>query len=176
MKLDPGVQRGLLTIQGTVFTIPRPFNAGHICTAGEAKALNQTLAENTRNNYNDRVKKALRKATDEAPFDHTEIQAEIDEYLKTYEFGVRRGRGPADPVEREAFLIGKEFVKAALRKKSLKISDYSTEEINQLASEAVTSNQAISEEAKRRVARSEEIGDVEIDLSSLGSQTSKPVG
>ena len=100
---------GAVVIQEYTFSIPKPFAEGHVCTGAEADVLNQTLAENIRNNTAGRVKKAVA----EGSFDHALMQAEIDAYVKEYEFGVRRGRGPVDPIEREALAIAKEEVKLA---------------------------------------------------------------
>ena len=150
-------------IQQKIFTIPKPFDEGHVCTAGEAGALNQTLAENTRNSWNTRIKEAV---ADES-FNQEELQAAIDEYLETYEFGVRRGRGPADPVEREALTIAVGMVKEALRRKGWKIADVAADDISRLAEEAIAADENITKIAQRRVAEKAELGANQLDLSSI---------
>lgn len=150
-------------IQGQTFAIPAPFVAGHTCSGQEAGVLNQILAENTRNNWAERVK----KANEEGTFDQGKMQADIDEYLETYEFGVRRGRGPVDPVEREAFSMAKEIVRNALRQKGFKLADIDVEQINSLAEQAVEANPDITKEAKRRVEQRGKIAAESIDLSGL---------
>ncbi len=138
-----------------------------MCSGSEAGVLNQILAENTRNNWSTRVGKAVEDATDEAPFDHNKMQADIDEYLEGYEFGVRRGRGPVDPVEREALSIAKELVKAALRKAGHKIADVDKSEIDRLALEAIAKNEKITLTAKRRVEERTALGADSLDVSSV---------
>ena len=167
MEFNKETPVGSFLIQGQTFAIPKPFLEGHACTGPDAGVLNQTLAENTRNNWSDRVKKALEEATDEAPFDTHKMQAEIDEYLEGYDFGVRRGRGPADPIEREALNIAKDIVKNALREKGFKLADIDTEDINRLADECVAANPDITKEAKRRVEQRGKIAATEMDLSSV---------
>ena len=152
-------------IQDRAFSIPAPFVEGHVCTSAEAGVLNQTLAENVRNNLAARVKKAV----DEDKFDQAEMQAEIDQYLEDYEFGARRGRGAMDPVEREALNIAKDEVKTALRRSGHKLADIATEDINRLAEQVVAENPEITKEAERRVNQKSKIGIKQLDLSNLGA-------
>ena len=154
-------------IQDKSFQLPQPFSEGHPCTGSEAGVLNQTLAENVRNNLAQRVKKAV----DEDNFDQVNMQAEIDQYIEEYEFGVRRGRGPTDPVEREALNIAREEVKSALRKNNYKLADIDAADITALAEQVVSENPDITKEAERRVKKRGEIGNVTLDLSSLGKNS-----
>lgn len=169
MDFNKETPSGVLKIQELSFNIPQPFGEGHVCTTSEAGVLNQTLAENTRNNWADRVKKAKEEATDEAPFDHAKMQAGIDEYLEDYAFGVRRGRGPSDPIERETLTIAKDVVKTALREKGFKLGDISPEDINRLADELIAANSDIAKEAKRRVDQRGKMTTGDMDLSSVAA-------
>ena len=54
-----------ITIQGESFSVDMPYSEGHVCTSTQAGALNQTRAENLRNNFASSVKKAA-AAADEA--------------------------------------------------------------------------------------------------------------
>lgn len=150
-------------IQGRTFQIPRPFAEGHACTGAEASVLNQTLTENVRNNLAQRVKKAV----DEDTFDQSAMQGEVDEYLEEYEFGARRGRGPTDPVEREALIIAKDEVKKALRKSGHKLADIDSSDITRLAEQVVEENPDIRKEAERRCKEKSKIGEVKLDLGSI---------
>lgn len=154
------------TIQDRTFVIPAPFGEGHQCNAAEAGVLNQTLAENVRNNMNKKVKDGI----DAGSFNQDEMQAEIDLYIEEYEFGARRGRGPVDPVEREALNIAKDEVKNALRRSGHKIADIATEDINRLAEQVVSENPDIAKEAERRIKEKSKIGIKQLDLSTLGAQ------
>lgn len=167
MEFNKETPTGEFKVQGEMLTIIKPFAEGHVCTAAEAGVLNQVLAENTRNNWADRVKKAL----EEGNFDKGAMQAEIDEYLESYDFGVRRGRGPSDPVEREALNMAKDLIRGALRKKGFKIADISTDEINRLADEALVKNPEIAKEAKRRVDNRRNLTSVadDIDLEGIAA-------
>lgn len=166
MDFNKETPTGAFIIQQKTFQIPRPFSEGHVCTNSEAGVLNQILAENTRNNWSDRVKKAV----EDESFDQAKMQAEIDEYLENYDFGVRRGRGPTDPVEREALNMAKDIVKNALREKGFKLADVDTDDINRLAEEAVAANPDITKEAKRRVEQRAKLGDLgDLNLGSVAT-------
>jgi hypothetical protein len=86
-----------ITISGSRFVVPAPYRAGHICTEGEAHALNQTLAENCRNNLAGRSKNG------------NLTQADVDEYLASHQFGQRNGF-VADPIESMALAIARKKV------------------------------------------------------------------
>ncbi len=166
MDFNKETPTGSFIIQGKSFNIPRPFFEGHVCTGSESGVLNQILAENTRNNWGARVKKEVEDET----FDQAKMQAEIDEYLENYDFGVRRGRGPTDPIEREALNIAKEIVKNAIREAGHKLADIETDDINRLSEEAVAANPDITKEAKRRVEQRAKLGDLgDLDLSSVAA-------
>lgn len=150
-------------IQDQTFSVPAPFVSGHVCTESEAGVLNQTLAENVRNNMAQRVKKAVEEGT----FNQDEMQLEIDQYIEDYEFGLRRGRGPIDPTEREALNIAKDAVKDALRRSGYKLADVDAATINDLAAQAVDENPEIRKEAERRVKERNKVGALKLDLSAI---------
>lgn len=79
-----------ITIKKATYSIPTPFAEGHVCTANEANALNQLLAENCRNNFSSRFK-------EDAP---VPTQEEFDAYVSQYQFGVR-SVATTDPVEKQ---------------------------------------------------------------------------
>ncbi len=169
MDFNKETPTGSVIIQGKNFDIPRPFGEGYVCTGSDAGVLNQTLAENTRNNWAERVKKELEAET----FDQVKVQAEIDQYLEEYEFGVRRGRGPADPVEREALNIAKEIVRKAIREKGYKLGDIETDDINRLAEQVIADNPDVTKEAKRRVEQRNKMtaGDLDLGLAPTAPAT-----
>lgn len=165
MQFSKETPTGNFTIQKEVFQIPRPFAEAHPCSVAEAGVLNQTLAENTRNSFNKRVAEMVEDGT----FDHNKMQAEIDEWLEQYEFGVRRGRGPVDPIERETLTIAKDIVRGALREKEYKLADIAAEEITRLAEEVISNNPDIAKEAKRRVDQRNKL-----NIGEIGSVQTKP--
>lgn len=156
-----------ITVQGLTFDAPQPYKAGaHELTEGEASALNQTLAENLRNNFAPSVKKAVeefRKANglgEEAEIgvdqlDHDALAEAFDKYAGEYEFGIRRAAGgvraPADPVGREAHRIALAKVKDALKAKNIKMDSVPKEKMGELVKQVIDKYPEITEEAKRRV-------------------------
>ena len=68
-----------ITIAELQFTVPLRYAEGHVLTAGEANALNQTYLENCRNNLSGRAK------------DGTLTQEIVDQYAASYVFGQRTG-------------------------------------------------------------------------------------
>ena len=130
-----------LTIQGLSFTVPVVVNASDITgTLAEscdpevaAKMLQQTFAENWRNNFAPKVNKALKAAASslEIEFkkiadlddedaqalndaiDNAALQNELDEYITAYVPGVRRAAaGPAlSPVDRESNKLAVDMVR-----------------------------------------------------------------
>jgi len=103
-----------VTIAGLSVELSTPYVAGHTLTEAEAKTLNQVRIENIRNNSAKAVKEA---GEDEAKL--AEVKEKILAYDAAYQFSIA-GEGAArvtrDPVEREAYAIAKEFVKAHLAK------------------------------------------------------------
>ena len=90
-----------ITIAGSRFTVPVRYAEGHVLTAGEANALNQTYLENCRNNLSGKAK------------DGTLTQEIVDQYAASYVFGQRTGGfGPGDPVESMALTIARKRVKS----------------------------------------------------------------
>lgn len=156
-----------ITIQGLEFQVAQPYKAGnHALTAGEASALNQTRAENIRNNFASTIKKAIEEfrttnklAEDaEVPvtsLDHDDLSEKLATYDGEYEFGVRGGpsgpRAPVDPVGREAFRIASERVKLALKKKGIKLDSVPKEKMAEFVTGAIAKYPEITAEAKRRV-------------------------
>lgn len=138
-----------ITIAGQTFTVPSPYAEGHTLNAGEASALNQVLHENVRNNMAKRIKSGG-------------TQTDVDEYIRTYQFGVRTGGGGrvGDPVRREEIVLAKQAVVRALRAKGKNIKDYSAKQLTEAAEKAAASNPKFRELAERRVAESRELADV----------------
>lgn len=158
---------GTITIQGLEFSVDYPYKAGTIdLTPGEASALNQTRAENLRNNFAAQIKRALDeyRETNKIPeteelsstvLDKDELDKDFAEYAKAYEFGVRNlgggGRIPTDPVEREAYKIATEKVREALKARNVKLTSVSKEQMSDMVEAVIAKYPDITEEAKRRV-------------------------
>ena len=167
-----------ITIQGLTFEVPAPYSEGHVLTAGEASALNQTLAENLRNNFAVNIKKAIakyrevNKIADEVEIaadklDKDELDAELAKYATEYKFGVRKSGGtrtPKDPVEAEAQKIALIRIKAALAKKNIDVKSIDKERMAKLVADALEKYPDIRESAARRVAEMNDLTSAILDI------------
>lgn len=157
--------RESFTVKGEVFKIAEPYAEGHVLTAGEAGALNQTFAENIRNNFSKKLEAAKTNNT----YDAEVFQSEIDSYAEEYEFGVRATRTSADPVMAEAMDIMRDKVRKSLVKAGHKLKDVKSAQITERAKAEFTKNspaaQAVLELAKQRVAAAQDIADVELEAA-----------
>lgn len=112
-------------INGESFEISQPYAEGHVMTAAEAKALNQTRSENIGNNLRSAVADAIKKRDEGDPTDFQGLAALVAKYDSEYTFALG-GSGPStrklDPVEREARSIANDIIKADLAAKGRKLS------------------------------------------------------
>lgn len=132
-----------ITIAGHKFSIPQPYAEGHVLTAGEASALNQTFAENVRNNMAKKVKELG---------DTTDAHEAVEKYAEEYQFGVRNAAGPRvarDPVRAEAISLAKAKIREALKAKGQKAE---ADAIAEAAEKLVDSRPEYLEKAKEIVA------------------------
>lgn len=104
-----------IEIAGLSFEVEDRYSEGHELNDNEARALNQTLRENLRNNFRKTAKEEQEKGTPEA-----KIREMFEKYAEEYEFsGKRQARAPRDPVQAEARKIARKVVKAALKKQNI---------------------------------------------------------
>lgn len=178
--------RSEITVAGQTFKVPQPYTAGHVLVAGEASALNQTYAENLRNNFAAKVKEAIEAGS----FDADVFQGRFDDYAGEYEFGVRVGGGgrSSDPVQAEAMNIARDLVRKALAKQigagtlkaadgsAIKLSDIPAGKISELAkgvlAKADDKAERILATARQRVEAQKEL-DVDVETDSLGDEASE---
>ena len=155
-----------ITIAGDLFTIPQPYSEGHVLSANEASALNQTFAENIRNNMATKAK-ALKET---GAYDKEVFAGTVADYADEYEFGVRTGGGrTGDPIMAEAMDITRELVRKALQRQGKSLKDYSAKQISdaaraQLAKSDDPNTQKIMATARARVEATQGIG---VELDSL---------
>ena len=98
-EIETGLTTQSITILGLRFNVPSPYSAGHVCTKGEARALNQKRLESIRNNLAAAAK------------DGALTQADVDAYAASYAFGERTPRRRAnDPVGAEALELARRLV------------------------------------------------------------------
>lgn len=181
-EITSDTARTEITIAGETFRVPQPYTAGVVLNANEASALNQTYAENLRNNFASKVKAAQEAGT----FEHDVLQGSLDDYANDYEFGVRTGGGRSgDPVQVEAMAIARELVRKAIAKANAqdsskpKLSDVPASKISELAKGVLSRGdakaEAIRDAARQRVEAAKEItDDVEIDSLGGASEEGEP--
>lgn len=116
-----------ITIQGQDLSIEVPYAEGHQLSAAEASQLNQVYAENIGNNFRSKVKEML-----EGGSSLDDVQAALDAYAETYEFGVRRASGATkrtvDPVMKEMRALAKKALTDFFKKKEVDFSSLSVDE------------------------------------------------
>lgn len=170
MKYDRKVERKPITIQGLTLNAISPYKEGHTLNANEAAVLNQTLAENLRNNYATTVaNKVKEQGGDHAKVDVTTLQKDFDAYMGEYEFGVRKGGGfSGDPVAREARSIAKETAKQVLKSKGHKLADVTAEQMDSLIEKILAKKPEILVLAQKRVAEKQSISGLG-DLGDLAA-------
>ena len=132
-EIVAGPATEVVTILGLRFHVQSPYSAGHVCTKGEARALNQKRLESIRNHLAITAK------------DRALTQADVDTYAASYVFGERTARRTNDPVEVEAMELARRLV----RKKGR-----STKQNTEAARELLQSEKgdAIRAQAAKRVA------------------------
>ena len=130
-EIETGPATQSITILGLRFNVQSPYSAGHVCTKGEARALNQKRLESIRNHLAVMAKNGAL------------TQAEVDAYAASYVFGERTTR--RRPVEAEAIELARRLV----RKKG-----QSRKENTEAARELLQSEKgdAIRAQAAKRVA------------------------
>lgn len=159
-----------LTIAGVGLSIAAPFTEGHTCTSNEATVLNQILGENVRNNLSKSVKEAVEKAGSIDSVDLAALQASIDTYIETYEFGVRRGGGGGrtamSPEDSFKMAFAKTKVKNGLKKKGHVLKTVAAAEITRLATEALAANPKLVAAADKAWKASQD-DTLELDLDDV---------
>lgn len=161
-----GAERSGITVKGIVLKVPAPFKEGHVLRPNEAAVLNQTYAENLRNNFSNTVAKAIEEAGGADKVKVKDLQKQLDSYVTEYDFGVRRaGTITADPVEREALKLAKEKVKEALKAKGIKLKDFPTDKLNALAEEAVGKYPEFTTQAQAIVEAKKSVGLESLELA-----------
>lgn len=145
-----------IRVAGIILSAPTPYAEGHVLTANEAAAINQTYLENLGNNFRTRAEQFIRAAIaglsaseeeikavtkeqinsfleelddNQSQLPVADIQKSFDEAVAAYEFGVRRTSSVEviDPVTREARSLAKEMLKTALKKKGIKLNTVSAD-------------------------------------------------
>lgn len=174
MQISPETPTGEYTIAKQKFTMWKPFAAGSTINENEAIALNQTFAENVRNNFAAKVKEHVEAGS----FDTDAMQAELNAYMESYEFGVRKGRPSgtgtggrrSDPVALRAVELARNAVRKKIQEIGGNLKDYSAKDITERAKKAVEANPKFRETAARQIEEESDIDAGELDSASIGGE------
>jgi hypothetical protein len=99
-EIETGPATEAITILGRRFNVQSLYSAGHVCTKGEARALNQKRLESIRNKLAVTAK------------DRALTQAHVDAAAASFVFGERTARlRTNDPVEAEALELARRLVR-----------------------------------------------------------------
>ena len=172
MQVDNSTPTKEITIKGLTFVVPAPFAEGHVLKANEADVLNQTLGENLRNNFAGTVAKAVEAAGSVEAVDKAALQKELNAYVVSYEFGIRRtgsSKPKVEPRVKIALRLATEKVKAAIRAKGKKVTEFSAEKIAAFAEALLEKDPSFYAEADRQLKASQKVAADAIDLSDLGA-------
>lgn len=138
-------------LDGEKFEVGQPYAEGHVCTAIEARQLNQVRAEGISNNMRKRVKDLkLDGKLDEA-------RALFEAYDAEYVFSMPGTSKPIDPVEKEAFSLARDYVKSKLAERGLKLTDIHPDYAALPEAEGKEKSEARFEAAIERAAQDESI-------------------
>lgn len=147
-----------ITVNGVLVKVPQPYDAGYQINEAEAKALNQTYAENIANNCRKAVKEL---AAEDGTYDEASSKAAaklVAEYADKYEFtlaSVGGSRAKLDPLTKECRSIARDAIVAEIKKagKTVKAWEESQEEGALKAKIIeVAENEQIVKLAKKRLA------------------------
>ena len=135
MSENGSTEQRRIKVEGLIFNAPAPYRAGHMLNENEANTLNQTFAENLRNNFAKKVKsceggrseerRGISLPTAKRPLQ--DLQQEFSSYANDYEFGTRAAGGggegalPRDPVDREAYIMARDMIRQHAKSKGIKV-------------------------------------------------------
>jgi hypothetical protein len=154
-----------IAINGVTFHSPVRYAEGHVLSALEAKTLNQTLAENLRNNFAPKLAKAVKALTPEGaetvPMSEAFLAEQValfNAYAAEYTFsGPRASRIVADPVEAEAQKIAKQDLVKRIQAKGGNPKDYSKTWFEEKVKEVLAKHPKYMELARQRIAELQNI-------------------
>ena len=143
------------TINGLAFEVNQPYEAGHVVTEAEARALNQTRSENIGNNVRAKVKEMQ-----DAGKDLSEIAAYVSSVDAEYTFTLANvaASRKLDPVEKEANNLARELLKQHLAQSGRKLTvapegmtqeDWDAKVASEV--ERIATSEAVLKQAKKNV-------------------------
>jgi len=152
-----------ITVQGILVEVSQPYAEGHKITEAEAKALNQTRAENVSNNVRAKIKDMIESAGGDKEKVAAEARKLVAERDAEYEFTLASVGGGAtrlDPLTKECRSLAKNYVAGKIKEKGLTQKQYTEEHgedaIKELVAK-VAENEQIVKLAKKNLADRESI-------------------
>lgn len=156
---DTAVSGPQLTVQGIRFPLPTQprYAEGHVLTSVEASVLNQTFAENLRNNWASKLKAKLDIVAKDVPIENVDqsiidaLKSEFLTYAESYTFGYRVPKVQLDPVEHLANKLAKDLVLGALRQKGIEVKSVPAEKLAEYVAGLLEKRPEIRKEATKRL-------------------------
>jgi hypothetical protein len=147
-----------ISIKGVEVTIRAPYAAGHVLTEHEAKALNQTRAENIGNNFRAQITAAVEGKEGAKSLDT--VLAEIAAYDAEYQFTARAAgtRSTATPLEKMTEKVAKTWLIGKLKESGTTLKAYieaNGEAYVDEKIEAIMANESIQKLAKEELKKKE---------------------
>lgn len=157
------------TILDIEFPVTQPYDAGHVLTEAEAKALNQVRKENLVNQFRSKVK-AHRDGA-EGALDADQLQAEFAKIDSAYVFTVANVSATAKytPVEKEARSLAKEWIKGQLAATNRKLSDIDEDKLEAKIAE-VAAMPDIVKLAEKNIRERDKLAKLELGELGLSSE------
>lgn len=156
-----------IMIQGVLVTVSQPYEAGHTITEAEARALNQTRAENIGNNVRGKVKEMLESENGNVEKVAKPVQELVAQKDAEYEFTLASvgggGSSRLDPLTKECRSIARDFVHRKIKESGKTLKEYKEangdDSINEKIME-VAENPKIVEVAKKNLKQREQLADL----------------
>ena len=158
-----------ISILGVEVEISTPYAEGHTISEAEAKALNQTRAENIGNNFRKRIKDSKEGVEGAEPME--KILADLAAYDASYVFTLAAAGGSRStmtPLEKESNRVAKQWLVAKLKEAGSSLKKYAEEHGEDYVKAKVAevaATDAIQAQAKKNLAAAQKTADaVEIGL------------
>jgi len=146
-----------ITVQKLMVPISQPYTEGHICTAAEAKALNQTRSENIGNNLRTAFKAARDGAGNYSDEAKAKLYALVQKRDAEYVFNlasVGGGKRETDPVQKEALSLARTQLSILIKNKGKTVKQVTEEKGKPWVDEqvaAIAASEKVQKAARQRI-------------------------
>lgn len=139
------------TIQDVEFTAPEKYKAGHVCSAGEADALNKTLQSVTRKKFASQVASTLDPQNlDIEVFEKT--QTEVTNFFSSHSFDtVYRSVEKQTPLEIKTRSLAREILRKQIHEQGKRMADYHPAQINEAIDKYLAQHPELAEQAEEEL-------------------------